>query len=80
MLINSEGNVIRIRIGDISTVGRVTSGVKLINVGNNTTVVSIAKIAEENISVVEEEIEETPGNEASQEDNNINTEEETTQE
>ncbi|MCL2564498.1 MAG: DNA gyrase subunit A [Defluviitaleaceae bacterium] len=56
MIINSSGVIIRIRIADISITGRVTQGVKLINLGEDETVVSIAKITEEQI---EEEIEET---------------------
>ncbi|MCD8157658.1 MAG: DNA gyrase subunit A [Clostridiales bacterium] len=55
MLITSEGVIIRIRVKDISTTDRNASGVKLINVGENVNVMSIAKISEETI---EEEIEE----------------------
>ena len=54
MLINSLGVIIRIGINAISTVGRVTQGVKLINLEEGVTVVSLAKIAEDNI--VEENI------------------------
>ncbi len=49
MLINSEGVIIRIRVEDISTVGRITQGVKLINLDEGVTVVSIAKIAEDQL-------------------------------
>jgi DNA gyrase subunit A len=50
MLINSEGVIIRIRVGDISTSGRVTMGVKLINLSDGVTVVNLAKVAEEEIT------------------------------
>jgi len=56
MLINSEGVIIRIRVADISVVGRYAQGVKLINMGEGVTVMSIAKIDEE--YVVEEDIDE----------------------
>lgn len=54
MMVTSEGVVIRIRIKDISTVGRVTQGVKLINLDEEVTVMSIAKIAEDYIEDEEE--------------------------
>ena len=44
MIINTEGIVIRMRCADISVLGRVTSGVKLINLTNGVTVASIAKV------------------------------------
>ena len=47
MIINSEGVIIRIETGKISTIGRVTQGVKLIQLEENVTVVSIAKITAE---------------------------------
>jgi len=49
MIINSNGIIIRIRIADISTTGRVTQGVKLINLNNGEKVISIAKISESQI-------------------------------
>jgi len=49
IIINSSGVIIRIRIADISVKGRVTQGVKLINLGDDETVISIAKITEEQI-------------------------------
>lgn len=54
MLINDQGIVIRIRISDISTLGRVTQGVKLINLDDNVKVISIAKISEEQIDNIKE--------------------------
>ncbi|MCL2048509.1 MAG: DNA gyrase subunit A [Defluviitaleaceae bacterium] len=47
IIINSEGVIIRIRIADISVQGRYASGVKLINMQGDTTVVSIAKIPDD---------------------------------
>ncbi|MBR6401644.1 MAG: DNA gyrase subunit A [Firmicutes bacterium] len=58
IMVTSQGVIIRIRIRDISTVGRVTQGVKLINVGDDVTVVSMAKISEEDIEEETAEIEE----------------------
>jgi DNA gyrase subunit A len=57
IMVTSEGIIIRIRIRDISTVGRVAQGVKLINVGDDVTVVSMAKISEEDIEAESENIE-----------------------
>ncbi|MCD8089923.1 MAG: DNA gyrase subunit A [Clostridiales bacterium] len=59
MLINSEGVIIRIRVKDISTLDRNTSGVKLIDVGEDVRVMSIAKISEDAIEAQAEEIMET---------------------
>lgn len=60
MLINSEGVIIRIRISDISTQGRITQGVKLINLSDGTEVINIAKISEEVVEQMSEEsVEET---------------------
>ena len=55
MIINTEGIVIRMRCEAISILGRVTSGVKLINVPDGVTVASIAKVRpeEESDDVVE---------------------------
>lgn len=47
MLITIGGIIIRLRVKDISRFGRITSGVKLINVQEDITVASIAKIKEE---------------------------------
>ena len=58
MLITSEGVIIRLRVNDISNIGRVSQGVKLINLNDGVNVVSVAKITAEDI-VDEEEIEET---------------------
>ena len=44
MIINTEGIIIRMYCSDISVLGRNTSGVKLINLSDNDTVASIAKV------------------------------------
>lgn len=54
MLITTEGIIIRLECIDISILGRITSGVKLMNLKNDITVASIAKVREK-----EEESEET---------------------
>jgi len=47
MIINSLGVIIRINVTNISTISRVTQGVKLINLGDGESVVSIARIPED---------------------------------
>ena len=57
IMVTSEGVVIRIRIKDIATTtGRITQGVRLINLDDGVTVVSMDKISAED--AVEEESEE----------------------
>lgn len=46
MLITTQGIVIRLAVKDISELGRITSGVKLINMDEDITVASIAKVRE----------------------------------
>ena len=46
MLITTEGIIIRIKVADTALLGRITSGVKLINLEENVTVASIAKVRE----------------------------------
>ena len=51
MIINTDGIVIRMECASISVLGRVTSGVKLINLNENLKVASIAKVRkDDNIS------------------------------
>ncbi len=47
MLITTEGIIIRIKVSDTALLGRITSGVKLINLSENVTVASIAKVRED---------------------------------
>ena len=46
MMITTEGIIIRICCEDISILRRITSGVKLMNLDENITVASIAKVRE----------------------------------
>mgnify|MGYP000258426148 CR=1 FL=1 len=58
MIINTEGIIIRMKVSDISILGRVTSGVKLINMENDVTVASITKVKEDETLEGEEAAEE----------------------
>jgi len=53
MIINTEGIIIRMECSGISVLGRITSGVKLINLRENEIVASIAKVRESNIQLEE---------------------------
>ena len=67
MLITTEGIIIRIRIADTTLLGRITSGVKLMNLKDNVIIASIAKVREDKSLIsAEEEISDQP--EESQED------------
>lgn len=58
MIITKEGIIIRLEVNDISVFGRITSGVKLINVDTdkNIKVASLAKVRESNNLTSEEEL------------------------
>ncbi|MCM1266722.1 MAG: DNA gyrase subunit A [Bacteroidales bacterium] len=56
MMITTEGIIIQLRMEDISTLGRITSGVKMINLDGKVKVAKIAKVREK-ISNGEEEFE-----------------------
>ncbi len=56
MIITTEGIIIRLMINDISNLGRITSGVKLINMDNDIKVASIAKVKESNEQKSDEEV------------------------
>ena len=62
MLITTEGIIIQLRCEEISTYGRITSGVKLINLKNGETVKKIAKVRQTEKNN-EEAAEETSNNE-----------------
>jgi DNA gyrase subunit A len=47
MIITEHGKIIRLRVADISVIGRNTQGVKLIDLGENEKVVGVAKLMEE---------------------------------
>ena len=65
MIINTDGIIIRMFCSGISVLGRITSGVKLINLKEGVTVASIAKVREDKTLMNEEEIaeEEKPSTE-----------------
>ncbi len=58
MIINTEGIIIRMECKGISVLGRITSGVKLINLRENEIVASIAKVKEQHEETEEEATEE----------------------
>ncbi|HIZ22657.1 MAG TPA: DNA gyrase subunit A [Candidatus Blautia faecigallinarum] len=72
MIITTEGIIIRLQCADISILGRITSGVKLINLSEGVTVASFAKVREKdedkpqeynentNIPIITEESMENP--------------------
>ena len=66
MLITTEGIIIRIQVSDTALLGRITSGVKLINLKDDVTVASIAKVVEDK-SLIPPETEEE--NNSTQEEN-----------
>jgi DNA gyrase subunit A len=47
MIITDQGKIIRLRVADISVIGRNTQGVKLINLGQGEKVIGVAKVIEE---------------------------------
>ena len=58
MLINTGGIIIRINCSDISVLGRITSGVKLMNLDDNVSVAGIAKVRDNPGNVENQMIEE----------------------
>ena len=57
MIINTEGIVIRMKCSDISQYGRITSGVKLINLPEREKVASVAKVRTASAEIDGEEVE-----------------------
>ena len=57
MIINTEGIVIRMKCSDISQYGRITSGVKLINLPEKERVASVAKVRTASAEIDGEEVE-----------------------
>ena len=68
MLITTEGIIIRMEVAGISTLGRITSGVKLINLDDGVKVAKVAKVREEDVS------DETESEENNNEDSGDNSE------
>ena len=58
MLITTEGIIIRIQVSDTTLLGRVTSGVKLINIDEGISVASVAKVVEDKTQIPPEVTEE----------------------
>lgn len=69
MLITTEGIIIRIRVKDTTLLGRVTSGVKLINLDENVKVASIAKVRKDD-AILDAEVPKLPTEEEIQEYDN----------
>ena len=59
MMITTEGIIIQLRMEEISTLGRITSGVKMINLDDNVKVAQIAKVREK-VSDGNQELDEIP--------------------
>ena len=64
MMITTEGVIIRLQCADISILGRITSGVKLINLKEGVTVASVAKVREKEEEASEDKLAEDPGESA----------------
>ncbi|MDY7037775.1 MAG: DNA gyrase C-terminal beta-propeller domain-containing protein, partial [Thermodesulfobacteriota bacterium] len=47
MIITGHGKIIRLRVADISVIGRNTQGVRLINLGEGEKVVGVARLMDE---------------------------------
>ncbi len=62
MMITTEGIIIRMKVDGISVLGRITSGVKLINLDEDITVASIAKVREDKSLMNEAEMDEVMEN------------------
>ena len=60
MMITTEGIIIRLQCADISILGRITSGVKLINLSDGVTVASFAKVREKEEEKDKEDKEKQP--------------------
>ena len=83
MIINTEGIIIRMKCSDISVYGRITSGVKLINMKENDTVASVAKVRKASAEIDGEEVEISDEDESEKsEEGSVSetTEQETTEE
>ena len=73
MLITTEGIIIRIQVSDVTVLGRITTGVKLINLKEGVSVASIAKVVEDKTLMPPEESKaETDESENSDEDSQEN--------
>ena len=73
MMITTEGIIIRLQCSDISILGRITSGIKLINLSDGVTVASFAKVREKEEDKNSEKTEESSENVSTEENSNENT-------
>ena len=83
MIINTEGIIIRMKCSDISVYGRITSGEKLLNLKENDTVASVAKVRKASAEIDGEEVEISDEDESEKsEEGSVSetTEQETTEE
>ena len=81
MMITTEGIIIRLQCSDISILGRITSGVKLINLSDGVTVASFAKVREKDEDKAEKESsEDTENTEEISEDATIEENKDSTEE
>ena len=81
MMITTEGIIIRLQCSDISILGRITSGVKLINLSDGVTVASFAKVREKDEDKAEKESsEDTENTEEISEDATIEENQNSTEE
>ena len=55
MLITDKGIIIQIRANDVSNIGRITMGVKIMNLDENSKIVKIAKVRDKVEGEAEEE-------------------------
>ena len=80
MMITTEGIIIRLQCSDISILGRITSGVKLINLSEGVTVASFAKVREKDEDKAEKEsYEDTENTEEISEDATIEENQDSTE-
>ena len=75
MMITTEGIIIRLQCKDISILGRITSGVKLINLSNGVTVASFAKVREKEEDKEKQQTAEEPVSEEKNDGSQESTEE-----
>ena len=73
MLITTEGIIIRIKVAETALLGRITSGVKLMNLKDDITVASVARVVEDK-SLMPSENEESEKKENSEEKNESDSE------
>ena len=67
MMINSAGIIIQIRACDFKNIGRITSGVKMMNLDEGIKGVKIAKVRSSEEEEIEETVEDNPEEETSEE-------------